>query len=422
MALIAAPLALALAVEPSSRIDSWPRESAVALGFAAFVVLAVQLALVSRVGTLSRAIGLDALLQFHRDMAVVAIIATIGHVVVLASGWRVLNPLHPSPAIGAGAAAFWLLAVISISSFARRQLRLSYEAWQIIHLGCAVLIVGAAIAHAIALGRYSAAPAMRGLLMLYATLFAGLLLRYRVVRPLRLARAPWEVTANEDAGGSTRLVTLRPIGHTGFEFDAGQFAWLTTGRSPLLSQKHPLSIASAPSALTGPRPHVQFAIKALGDWSSSVVPALRAGHRVWIDGPYGAFTPPAGDSPLVLIAGGIGIAPMRSILLAAAARGDRRAITLFYAAADASRLAFAPELEAISTRLALTIVRVFERPPADWTGERGFITADMIRRHAPADADYFVCGPLPMIDAFERIRAELRLPRLRVHTERFQVV
>jgi predicted ferric reductase len=418
IALILAPVAVAWALDAGHGPGRWMRGAATALGFAALAVVAIQLALVSRVGTLSRAIGLDALLQFHREMAVVGLLLTIAHAVILAGGWRAFDPV--TGPVAAGAAAFWLLLLIATTSFARRQLRLSYEAWQIVHLLCTVLIIGAALVHALRAGRYSSLMPMQALLFMYAALFLGLLLRYRLVRPLQRARAPWELVANEDAGGSTRLVTLRPVGHSGFSFDPGQFAWLTTGRSPLFSQKHPLSIASAPAIDRDGQ--VQFAIKALGDWSGTIVPALRTGHRAWIDGPYGAFTPPAGSSPVVLIAGGIGIAPMRSMLLSARARNDRRPFTLIYAAADPSRMAFARELEGLRDSLALTLVFVYERPPLEWTGEKGFITAAMIRRHAPADADYLVCGPLPMIDAFTAMRAELGIPRRRVHTERFQVV
>ena len=419
-ALIVAPIGVALLVDPTVRSGDRLRETATAFGFAAFTVSAIQLALVSRVGTLSRAVGLDALLQFHRDMAVLALVTAVLHAVLLAGGWRSFSPL--TGPFAAGAASLWLLVVIAATSFARRTLRLSYEAWQVIHLGCALLIIGAAVLHALTVGRYSGATVMRLLLFVYGSLFLGLLLRYRVVRPLQLARTPWELIANEDAGGSTRLVTLRPVGHAGFRFEPGQFAWLTTGRSPLLSQKHPLSIASPPATGGG---EIQFAIKALGDWSGTTVPALRPGHRAWIDGPYGAFTPPHGSSPVVLVAGGIGIAPMRSMLLAARARGDRRPFTLIYAVADPSRMAFAGELDALAATLALRLVYVYEHPPADWTGERGFVTVDMIKRHAPphpADADWFICGPLPMIDAFASIRAALGIPRARVHTERFQVV
>ena len=427
VALVIAPVAAAAIVQPSSRSTLWSIEAAAALGLAALAVLMVQLALIARFGRLSRDIGLDALMQFHREMAMVGIAAVLAHVLLIggaAGGWRSLDPFAGARASSLGAAAFWLLAIVAATSFGRRQLRLSYEAWQAVHLLCAVSIVLTSLGHAAMAGRYSAAPLVLGLLVTYSAVFLGLLVWSRVVRRGLLRRAPWELTANEDIGGSTRLLTLRPVGHHGFDFDAGQFVWVTTGRSPVLSPQHPLSIASAPPALERDG-RLQLAIKAAGDWSGTDVPGLRSGHRIWMDGPYGAFTPAPGTGPVVLIAGGIGIAPIRSILLAARAAADRRAYTLFYAAASSARLVFENELSELARELTLDLVFVLEHPPDGWTGERGFITAEMLRRRAPvatASTEFFICGPLPMIDAFDRIRSQLGIARGRVHTERFQLV
>jgi predicted ferric reductase len=420
------PIGAAALSEPAVRSTQWAASAATALGFAALAVLTMQLALAARVRVLSRAVGLDALMQFHREMAVVGLVAAIAHSLLLgkaAGGLRAWWPVRDPWYIAAGATAIWLLVVIAITSFGRKALKLPYEAWHIIHLACAFLLVVAMFAHALGAGRYSGTPLVRFVLFAYGVLFICLLIHYRVVRPLRLLAKPWEITGNTDAGGGARLLSLRPIGHAGFDFAPGQFAWIVTGRSPLVSEQHPLSFASAPVALSGAS--VQFVIKALGDWSGSIVPYLPVGHRAWIDGPYGAFTSPLGDAPLMLIAGGNGIAPMRSILLAARAAGDRRRIVLFYAVAEPSRVALRDELIALSAEMNFPMVLIYKHPPAGWTGERGLLTAEMVRRHCPVDpalAEYLVCGPIPMVDAFDRIRAELGASRSRVHTERIQMV
>src|SRR5690606_40162353 len=115
----------------------------------------------------------------------------------------------------------------------------------------------------------------------------------------------------EEGEGRSRLRRLRRVGHGGFLFGPGQSAWLATGRHPVWSAQHPISIAS--SAEPAPDGALEFGIKALGDWSGEVVPALGPGARVWVDGPFGAFTPEGRPAQgYVLIAGGIGISPMRS--------------------------------------------------------------------------------------------------------------
>jgi predicted ferric reductase len=419
-----APLLVAVAADPYAAPRPWAADASVALGFLAFPLLLAQFALVSRLGPASRPFGSDALMAVHRQMAVVALVFVIVHAAI--SGrldWRLWNPFTGSPAAAWGATALWGLVLIVITSFARKRLRLRYEAWQILHLGLGVLIAGAGLAHMLALRGYSSTLAVRWTLLLYAALFLVLLLRYRIVRPLLLRRRPWTIAANDDVGGRSRLLRVRPVGHAGFRFEPGQFAWLVTGRSPLFSQQHPLSMASPPEAPDG---ELEFLIKAAGDWSGTVVPRLQAGDRVWVDGPFGAFTPewmPA--QGFVLLAGGIGIAPLRSMLRSMLARGDRREVVLFYAAADRQRAVMAADLESLRESLALTIVFVFEEADADWTGERGRLTPAVIRRHLPHSYlrfQYFVCGPLPMIDAVEAMLDGIGIPASRVHTERFEMV
>ena len=250
------------------------------------------------------------------------------------------------------------------------------------------------------------------------------LLRYRVIRPLVLWRRPWEVVENRDVGGSTRLLTVRPVGHSGFDFEAGQFSWLITGSSPLWSPQHPISMASTAERRADAA--IEFAIKALGDWSGTVVPRLGAGARLWVDGGFGAFTPEGLPAQgYVLIAGGIGISPMRSILQTLRDREDVRPVVLFYAAHDWSRVSFREELDALARTLNLTVVYVFEQPGGDWQGERGYVTADVLRRHLPAQFRrfvYFVCGPVPMMDALETTLVEIGVPPAAVQTERFDMV
>ena len=88
-------------------------------------------------------------------------------------------------------------------------------------------------------------------------------------------------------------------------------------------------------------------------------------------------------------------------------------------------ITFREELEALKARLNLTIVYVVAKPPADWTGERGFINADMFRRHLPppyADHEYFICGPNVMIDAIEKALGEMNVPMSKYHSERYSFV
>ena len=288
----------------------------------------------------------------------------------------------------------------------------------------AIVAAGAIVIHILEVRGYSRAAPLRFLVFLYAGVFGSMTANYRLLRPLRMQRRPWEVTENRDEGASTRTLRVRPVGHDGFEFEPGQFAWLITGSTPWSSQRHPLSISS--SAERAENGAIEFSIKALGDWSLEVVPRLTPRAHVWVDGPFGAFTTDRKiGQGFVLIAGGIGIAPCRSMLLTMRDRGDRRHVVLFYAAHDETRIVFRNELEALRETLNLEVVHVFEQPRADWPGERGQITVDLLRRHLPRQFrqyGYFVCGPPPMMDAVEDTLVNLGVSRGFIDTERFHVV
>lgn len=323
-----------------------------------------------------------------------------------------------------GAVALWATLLLVGSSLARRRLRLPYEAWRIAHVLLAVTIVAASALHVRAAGGHSRDPLVAGVVLVWAAAFLALLARYRLLRPLLQARRPWEVVANRDEGADVRTLVLRPVGHEGMSFQPGQFAWLTTGRSPFAFNDHPLSFSS--SAELGEDRALELSIKALGDWSRDVVPDLEPGSRVWLDGPFGAFTPDRVPAQgFVLIAGGIGITPMRSILLTLRDRGDPRPVLLLHAAHDGRRAVFTGELRALEREMPLTVVRVYEEPEPDDEAERGLVTGELLRRHLPADAArraFFVCGPAPMMDSLEDVLFELDVPPERIHTERFDMV
>lgn len=418
------PLHVAMVADPIELARPWRLEFAVGCGFLAFTLLWLEFTLVSRLRSLSDAFGTDALVQFHRSMGIAATVMLLLHVVLLLpdSGWQALNPMGGSWITQSGALAFWALTLLTVSSLWRRGLRVSFDLWNRLHRWAALWAAIAATLHIWAVGAYTRALSVRLAALVIVALCGTILFWYAIVRPLALWRRPWRVRSNRDLGASTRLLTVVPDGHPGFEFEPGQFAWLISGRSPFSRAQHPITIASAP-AQDGAQ---SFAIKALGDWSRDIVPGLQAGARLWLEGPYGALTvdrlPAQG---FVLIAGGIGITPMLCILQTLAARGDRRPCVLFYAANDRQRSVFGEELADLVQNMALTLVYVFEQPQAGDDAEHGRITVDLLRRHLPADLrwhQFLICGPNPMMDSVEASLRTLGVADDRIHSERFDQV
>jgi predicted ferric reductase len=268
-------------------------------------------------------------------------------------------------------------------------------------------------------------PAVRLVWFIYLLIFVGVVIRYRIVKPLRLWGKPWEVVENKAELGNAHTLRLRPVDHGGFTFEPGQFGWINVGRTPFNLEQHPISFSSNGDNPAGDG-EIAFTIKSLGDWSGTVVPGIPPGTRVFVDGPYGVFSMDREQGPgYVLIGGGVGITPLHAMLLAMAEREDVRPVILFYGTSTLDDLTFRDELEGLAKTMNLKVVVVLSKPPEGWTGETGYITADVLRRYLPKQYkrfQFFICGPTPLMDAMEKALPDLGVPADKIHTERFDMV
>ncbi len=98
----------------------------------------------------------------------------------------------------------------------------------------------------------------------------------------------WQVTENRTERGDAHTLILKPIGHEGFAFEPGQYAWIKKGATPFGVGQHPISFSSSGDVPAGGS--VSFTIKKLGDWSGEQVPAIKPGDYMWLDGPHGVLS------------------------------------------------------------------------------------------------------------------------------------
>ncbi len=418
------PLCAALLVDPIDIARPYHVEFGVALGFIAYPLLTSEFALVGRIRSVSELFGNDVLMFFHKYMGLAAAALVLAHPLLVSPGqWSQFNPFAGPPMLRYGAWCFWLIAALAVTSLWRRAMKLSYGRWMLVHYLLALAIGATALAHILAVRGYTSHALVRGVVIGYFIGFLIPMVRYRFWEYFRMLSRPWRVVENVDEGAGVRRLVLKPVGHPGLAFHPGQFAWLSTGH-PVATEHHPISIAS--SAEPQPDGRIEFAVRNLGDWSGGAVPAVAPGSTMYLNGPFGAFSldrePGQG---FVLVAGGIGITPLRSMILTLRDRGDPREVILFYAARDWSAVVFREELQNLQQEMALEVVWVFERPPEPWDGERGYLSVDILRRRLPKGFrrfQYFMCGPTAMMDAAEDHLAALGVPAARVHSERFDVV
>ena len=149
--------------------------------------------------------------------------------------------------------------------------------------------------------------------------------------------------------------------------------------------------------------------------------AMTPGASAEIVGPGGRLALPADAQRACFLVGGVGITPVRSILRHADAT-DRvfEDAVLLYGNRDESCVPFAEELSA-KERIGVRIVLCYEHAPASWDGERGFITADTVRRHLDPDdgRPFIVAGPPVMVAVMEHVLDDLHVDAERRLIERF---
>jgi predicted ferric reductase len=408
---------------PPSR-DFWTEFSA-ALGYSALAIMGLQFGLTARFRFVTEPWGEDVIYHFHRRISLFAVALVLVHPAIMLVVQPKLFALPQYGEVPMGA-VFAVLSVLSllvlvVTALWRARLKISYETWHLTHIPLAIIAVTGGLLHMVGWGFYLTDPFKRAL-WVGLTIFWVLLLFYiRIIKPLFLLRRPYRVAEVRKERGETVTLVMQPDGHPGFRFTPGQFGWLTVWGNPFKITAHPFSFSSSAEAADGT---VEMSIRNLGDFTSRIC-NVPVGKRVYLDGPYGAFTIGHPADMHVLIAGGVGITPMMSMIRTLADVGDKRPVILLYGSKDWDSITFREELEALKARLDLTVVHVLSDPPTDWTGERGYISAALLARHLPTpyvDHEYFICGPGPMMDAIEKALGELGVPMSKYHSERYSFV
>jgi ferredoxin-NADP reductase len=216
----------------------------------------------------------------------------------------------------------------------------------------------------------------------------------------------------------TRLLNL-DLRAVQFPFAAGQAVMLGLSGSPL---RKPYSIASAPWEVT--KSGVMQVLVQIED-SGGLDPHLELaapGTPLDLEGPFGSFgLPERVETPLLFIAGGTGIAPLRAMLIEHLSRPTTHPASLIYSARSVDEFAFRLELAALETagriRSYFTVTRD-ER--TEWQGRRGRISEAMLREALPSTAAIcLVCGPPALVNDTRSLLVKLGVGDERILTERF---
>ncbi|QYN16580.1 ferric reductase-like transmembrane domain-containing protein [Amycolatopsis sp. DSM 110486] len=392
-------------------------------GIYAAQAMAVQLLLVARLPWLDRRLGMDRLTSWHRWTGFSLLWLLVAHVVLVVVGYSAIERTNAADelvqlantteGILRAIVAFVLILVVGAASarFARK--RMAYETWHFVHLYTYAAVV-LAFTHQITVGQsFASHPAAR---VYWWTLWLGAglaVLAGRVLLPLRRnLRHRLRVVAVVPESPDTVSVYM-----TGRDLDrlparAGQFflwRFLTRDR---WWQANPFSLSAAPDGRT-----LRLTAKAVGS-SSASLRSLRVGTRVFAEGPYGAFTTIHQQRPnALLVAGGVGITPIRALLEDVSGH-----VVLLYRVRTPADAVLLPELHALAKARG-AVVHVLSGP-SDLHGPHGPVLGPAaLHALVPdiGDRDVFVCGPPGMTSAVLRSLRELRVPGTQVHAERFSL-
>lgn len=309
---------------------------------------------------------------------------------------------------------FLLFLAVAVASVRAARRKLQRETWYFIHL-YAYLAVALSFAHQIAVG--SDLDNDRAARIWWCGIFVfvfGSILWWRLLVPAQLNlrhRLRVHSVKHEAPGVVSIHLVGRHLDRLGA--DPGQFfLWrFVTGHA--WWKTHPFSLSAAPTDR-----FLRITVKDLGD-GSRYLQTIRPGTRVMAEGPYGTFTDHRRKRRgVLLVAGGIGITPLRAMLDGFGASAD---VVLLYRVASAEDAVFVDELRDFALKPNMTIHII----PGTQIGDdqTDLLSVPLLRRGVPdvAGRDCFVCGPPALIAAMKRRLRMLGVPHAHIHYERFEL-
>lgn len=398
-------------------VEAWESVAQVT-GLLTSVVALIAIAVAARTHRFERAVGLDHALLWHRWLAESAALLLVAHIASSVVAWASREGL--ADAIGeligeeqymamatVGAAGMLLVTFLSLG-FIRR--RLSYESWYFIHL----LIYAAlalAFAHEIFLGTdFVMDPLARAFWIAIHVAVLLMVVLSRWGKAIRAMLRPLTVLSVTPLNDSVSAIELGGRNVADLRAAAGQFALLRPLTRALIWQPHPFSISAAPRV-----DRIRFTVKALGG-GSGMITRIPVGTKVALEGPYGTKTYEElrGDK-LILIAGGVGIAPVRSLM---EDFGPDAEPVVIYRARSQSEIVHYQELVDLAETKRGRIIGVVGRTAQLTTGNP--FDPGVMRRLVPdvADRVAVVCGSQPMINAAFRCLRECGIDEADIHFER----
>lgn len=382
-------------------------------GFLALVSLAFLIFSGDTARYSDRFFGLDKIIKFQRKFSILSFVFLFLHpIFFILAGHSFANYFIPAFYIlplALGTLAFYVFVAVMLFSYFYK--KISYQAWQYIHVLTYLLFLSS-LYHAFFWGSDSDKLFfISSYIFLLVVIIVGAI--YRVIYKIKeKRRGPASVVSIK--WESDDIFTLVLKTNKKMNFKAGQFCFLRLDK-PRLYARHPFSISGDPK-----EENLSFAIKNTGRFTSAVS-KLKAGDKINLDGPFGIFTAKRKLQDVVFIAGGIGIAPFRSLIKDFSNQNRLGKNVLIYCAKKEKDLIFHQEIIDLPNIDLKTICILSEEKNNINNYFHGYLSKEILVEAIKdlKNPYFYICGPEPLKDSAMQIIKSLGVSRNKIIFESF---
>ena len=381
----------------------------------------VGLVMVSRISWIEKAVGHDRLIFWHRKLGPYSLLLIGLHVLLVSLGYAGNDGSRVGGELWkftwtyewmlAATVGFFFFVTAGITSYKKIRAKMSYETWWTVHL-YTYLAIALSFMHQSRTGPMFLTHPLNKLYWEGLYILAAVIIVYwRFVIPIyRFFKHDLRISKIVDEGAGMVSVVMRGHNLDRMKAQGGQFfSWrfVTPGH---MWVAHPYSLSATPT-----NSEFKVTVKNLGDGSGSVRD-LKPGIRVFFEGPFGIFTArkvTRGLGHVVLVGGGVGIAPLLSLM---DEFEDSVEIDVLFRVSTEEEIVMNRELDALATKRNAKVHYLIG------SRKKHPMTAKDIMKYVPGFrySDVYVCGPTPLVEAVREAAYACGVPKNRFHSEIFE--
>ena len=353
--------------------------------------------------------GLDKMYLTHRHTGTAAFLLIFVHVLtvpITTKGWALGNYL--AVIAFAGIVTLVLLTLAPRIPFLNR-LGGSYDAWKKLKSYMGIFFI-LAFFHALTIPNPLHALVAITWVQIFFVIGTASYLYTELFGRFFKKYVPYTVEAVNHPNSSSTEVVLRAKKDSIQKQQAGQFLFVSFPKEKTLAESHPFTISSGPQEDV-----LRVTIKACGDYTRHLFSNLQAGMDAVIEGAYGMFNYKTGGQKQIWVAGGIGVTPFLSFIRDMHGNLEQD-VDFYYTVRHREEAIFVDEIEAAAKKNPRLKAHI------RFSATDGSLTIEDIARNAGGNISghhVYMCGPFPMVKAFEKKFREAGIANNDIHYEEF---